>query len=201
MTSSYQWHTTRLAAASCVLLVFVALAPATLAGQRAPSLMLVFEAATPDDATARDGYQTIWAQEGTRIVAALRSHTGLEFQEADNTVHVVVVEEPSSSGFGSRPMRLRSSYSTDTKRATLIHELGHRLQTRFFRRDDEDHPTLFLYLYDVWVELYGEEFAGEQVAVESRRRGYYDYESAWREVLSISPEDRAGRVHEVLGSR
>ena len=127
MTSSYQWHTTRLAAASCVLLVFVALAPATLAGQRAPSLMLVFEAATPDDATARDGYQTIWAQEGTRIVAALRSHTGLEFQEADNTVHVVVVEEPSSSGFGSRPMRLRSSYSTDTKRATLIHELGHRL--------------------------------------------------------------------------
>lgn len=83
-------------------------------------------------------------------------------------------------------MRLRSNYSRDTKRATLIHELGHRLQTRFFRRSDEDHPTLFLYLYDVWVELYGEQFAVEQVAVESRRRGYFDYESAWNEALSMS---------------
>ena len=47
-------------------------------------------------------------------------------------------------------MRLRASYLTNTKKATLIHELRHRVQGRF-RYGDEDHLYLFLYLYDVWV--------------------------------------------------
>ncbi len=201
MNCSCRSRATRLAAASCALLALAPLTPAPLERQPAPTLALTFEAATPGDAAARDEYEAIWAEEGPRIVDAMRSYTGLEFQENEDTVHVIVVEEASSSGFGSRPMRLRSSYPSDTKQATLIHELGHRLHGRFFTRNDEDHPTLFLYLYDLWVELYGEEFADGQVAVESRRRGYYDYESAWSEALSISMQERARRLQEKLASR
>jgi hypothetical protein len=45
------------------------------------------------------------------------------------------------------------------QKATLIHELGHRhlSQFRSITKDTEDHPLLFLWLYDVWVKLYGEE--------------------------------------------
>ncbi len=98
-------------------------------------------------------------------------------------------------------MRLRSSYPFDTKRATLIHELGHRLQSRFFGREEEDHPVLFLYLFDVWDELYGAEFADAQVAVESRRRGLFDYETAWSTALALTPEERATRLRDELASR
>ena len=67
--------------------------------------------------------------------------------------------------------RLRGSYPEATKRATLIHELGHRLQNDLFTREEDDHPALFLWLYDVWTALYGPEFARQQVEVESARTG------------------------------
>ena len=90
-------------------------------------------------------------------------------------------------------MRLRASYPVDTKRATLVHEMSHRLIADITAKDEEDHPIIFLFLYDVWVELWGEEFALAQVAVESRRRGLYDYEGAWRTALAMSPDERAER--------
>jgi len=57
---------------------------------------------------------------------------------------------------------------------------------------------LFLILYDVWIELYGERFANEQIEVEKKRRGLYDYESAWNWALSLSKEERAARFAEIL---
>ena len=206
MRSQHRTLATRRAVAVASLLVLAQPNPVPgEAQQTAPpqnaTLALVFEAATPSDAAARDEYEAVWEAEGARIVDAMRSYTGLEFEESDNTVQVVVVEEASSSGFGSRPMRIRSSYPSDTKRATLIHELGHRLHGRFFYRGDEDHPTLFLYIYDIWVDLYGQRFADEQVAVESRRRGLYDYEGAWRDALALSKEQRAAQLQDELASR
>jgi hypothetical protein len=43
----------------------------------------------------------------------------------------------------------------------------------------DEHRVLFLFLYDVWEKLDGKGFADEQVEVEKRRRGVYDYEAAW----------------------
>ena len=40
-------------------------------------------------------------------------------------------------------MHLRASYPLDTKKATLIHELGHRLQSDLFHHDEDDHKYLF----------------------------------------------------------
>jgi len=161
-------------------------------------VVLKFEPATPGDAAAVKEYEAIWAAEGSRIIQALQERSGLSFEKSE--IRVVVVEAPSNSGFKKIPMSLRSSYPLDTKKATLIHELGHRLQGRLFRKDDEDHPFLFLYLYDVWVSLYGKEFADEQVKVESARRGIYDYETAWRTALAMTAGQRIAKWQEFLNS-
>jgi hypothetical protein len=88
------------------------------------------------------------------------------------------------------------SYPANTRKATLVHELGHRLIATVGREDVEDHPILFLFLYDVWIDLWGNEFADVEVQVESRRRGLYDYESAWKTALSMTPAERASKFRE-----
>jgi hypothetical protein len=122
--------------------------------------------------------------------------TGLRFEPGP--ISVVVYEGPSNSGFRTRPMKLRASYSRATKQATLVHELGHRLISELVPASFEDHPIIFLFVYDVWVELWGKPFADDQVAIESRRRGLYDYETAWNNVLKLSPQERAGRFKKFL---
>ena len=95
-------------------------------------------------------------------------------------------------------MHLRASYPLDTKRATLIHELGHRLQVGVARPDEDEHEVLFLWLYDTWVALWGREFADAQVQVERARRG--PYPKAWDAALSLDSAARAERFR-VLRSR
>ena len=48
------------------------------------------------------------------------------------------------------------------------------------------------------MQLWGQEFADEQVAVESERRGHYDYEAAWRDALALGREGRAERWKQFL---
>ena len=171
----------------------------TIAASCEARLQLTFTAQDEKHKEAAAEYEQIWMDEGDRIVAALEKATGLKFQETE--VQVIVLEAPSSSGFGSIPMQLRASYPASTKKATLIHELGHRLHGRFFRKEDEDHPYLFLYLYDIWTELYGQGFADGEVKVESLRKGIYDYEGAWRKALAMTPSERRTKWKEFLASR
>ena len=91
-------------------------------------------------------------------------------------IKIQVFEGPSNAGLlfnragvpaGSRdPMWLRGSYSADNKKGTLAHELGHRMNLNLRTRpqDLDEHRLLFLYLYDLYVDLYGKEFADGQVA-------------------------------------
>jgi hypothetical protein len=142
-------------------------------------------------------YERIWAADATRIVRAMQEVSGLTF--TDTAITAIVFEGVSSSGYRDVPMRLRASYPTDTKRATLIHELGHRLQSPLFRQQDEEHGPLFLWLYDTWVALYGQEFADAQVVVEKRRRG--PYPRAWDEALKLTPEERAERWRAIVANQ
>ena len=195
MNKSYQVYLRFALVVTSLIVVLFGLAEAA----QEQRVRLVFEPATPADRAAVAEYEAIWKADGARIVNALETRSGLRFEEFE--IGVVVVEEASSSGFGARPMRMRSSYPAGTKKATLIHELGHRLQGRFFRKEDQDHPFLFLYLYDVWVELYGQEFADREVKVESRRRGIYDYAAAWREALAMTAAQRLAKWQAFLKSR
>ena len=133
------------------------------------------------------------------IVAAMERRTGLDFEEGP--VGVIVYEGVSFSGYKDIPMRMRASYPAETKRGTLVHELSHRITADLFRKNEQDHPYIFLFLYDVWVDLWGRAFADNQVAVESRRRGIYDYEAAWEEALALGPEGRAAAWRAIVDER
>jgi len=157
---------------------------------------LVFEAQSPEFSDAANEYREIWKADGDRIVRSLERATGLQVETGP--IHVIVYEGVSRSGYRDIPMNMRASYPLDTKRGTLVHELSHRLIGDLVPKRFEDHPIIFLFLYDVWVELWGESFADAQVAVESRRRGIYDYEAAWKTALALGPEGRAARWREFV---
>ena len=86
------------------------------------------------------------------------------------------------------------------KKATLVHEHGHRLMAQLRSRppDLDEHRVLFLFLYEVWESLWGKDFADAQVRIESGRTGMYDYASAWRWALSISKDERASRFATIV---
>ncbi len=97
-------------------------------------------------------------------------------------------------------MKSRASYPSEIKKATLIHELGHRLNAKIRNRPNgiDEHRVLFLYLYDVWTRLYGKSFADHAVEVEKQRKGIYDYETAWKWALSMSGQKRASKLREII---
>jgi hypothetical protein len=144
--------------------------------------------------TAVREYEGLWVAEGARIVEAMERVSGLTFVSpvyADTAITAQVLERASSSGYRTSPMQMRASYPLDTRRATLIHELGHRLQGDLFRREEDHHGPLFLWIYDVWTDLYGREFADAQVIVERRRGG--PYPAAWDAAMALSRSERAAR--------
>jgi hypothetical protein len=177
-------------------ILLVALTSFTFAQE--PPLRVSFSPESEKFARATAEYQAIWSGEGKRIIEAMESVSGLKFTEKN--VRVVVYEGVSWSGYGDRPMKLRASYPPDIKKATLIHELGHRLIIRIRiprTKELDEHRVLFLILYDIWEKLYGKEFADKAVEVEKKRRGIYDYESAWQWALSLSKEERASQFKEL----
>jgi hypothetical protein len=163
-------------------------------------VQLTFTAEADSVRAAVHEYEALWAREGRRITQALETAAGLRYAAVGDTlIRVVVFEGASSSGYRDKPMRMRASYPPDTKKATLMHELGHRLESDLFRSSEDDHAFLFLWLYAAWVDAYGEEFAREQVVIEKRRRGVYP--AAWDSALALSPAGRAARWDSVRSSR
>ncbi len=113
-------------------------------------------AAEFDDATS--AYAQIWQNEGSKITKAMERISKIEFN--GRSIQAIIFGGMSSSGEGDKPMYLRASYRPETKKATLIHELGHRLLADIpITSEIQEHNKLFLILYDVWVDLYGTEFA------------------------------------------
>jgi hypothetical protein len=150
-------------------------------------------------AAATDEYRAIWRAEGARISAALEEATGLPMEAGP--IRAIVYEGISNSGYRRMPMYMRASYPPDTKRATLVHELAHRLISGYVGKDEDDHPVIFLFVYDVWLRLWGREFADAQVEVEGERTGRYDYASAWRAALALGADGRAQRWRQFLADR
>ncbi|HEU0099888.1 MAG TPA: hypothetical protein VFQ67_14080 [Allosphingosinicella sp.] len=169
----------------------VLLAPAAgfLLGAAAPPVS--FTPVSPEFAEAAGEYRRLWRAEGDRIVAAMEAATGLAFPAA--RVDAIVSEGRPMASFDGRTIRLRASYSPAYKKATLAHELGHRLAFTLPRRDGlDDHRLLYLFLYDVWTDLYGQAFADRMVSIERRIGPAYD--SAWTWALAMTREERQARL-------
>ena len=157
--------------------LIMATAPALAQGTRV-TLTFTPESKTAAFEAAAAEYRSIWEAEGARIIEAMERLTKLRFPQ--KKIEIQVFEGPSNASLrfnragvpvGSRdPMRLRASYSADNKKGTLVHELGHRMNLNLRKRpeDLDEHRLLFLYLYDLYVDLYGREFADAQVAFGRR---------------------------------
>ena len=178
-------------------------------GAQQPRVNVTFSPESARFNEAVKQYQAIWDAEGERIVETMERISGLEFTTTE--IQAIVFEGVSNSGSADSPMKLRASYPADVKKATLVHELGHRLafRLRFYfgtQKELDAHRVLYLYLYDAWVSLYGQSFADQQVAVEKGRtmpaafrwlRGY-DYKSAWDWALRLSATERSSKLREVI---
>jgi hypothetical protein len=152
-----------------------------------------FTPVSPEYAEAAGEYRRLWQAEGPRIVAAMEAATGLAFPQAP--VDAIVSEGRPMASFDGRTIRLRASYSPAYKKATLAHEIGHRLAFTLPRRSGlDDHRLLYLFLYDVWSDLYGRDFADRMVAIERRIPGGYDYDSAWSWALAMTRAERQDRL-------
>ena len=154
---------------------------------------LSFVPQRPAFAPAAEEYRRIWESDGARIAAALEAATGLRFAGAP--VVATVNGGPPMTSYDGRSMRLRARYSPDYKKATLVHELGHLLSFALPRRAGlDDHRLLYLFLYDVWTDLYGRAYADRMVAIERRIPGRYDYDAAWTWALAMTREERQARL-------
>jgi hypothetical protein len=176
---------------------------ASVAAQGQPARVAIhFEPQSPTEAFTKAAaeYDALWKAEGVRMVEAMERVTGVPFEE--RVIKAIIYEAASFSGSGEKPMQLRASYPAEVKKATLIHELLHRMLGRVRTTAEiDEHRKLFLVLYDIWVTLYGKEFADRNVAVESQRKGLYDYESAWKWALAMSAEDRAAKFKTLRAQR
>jgi hypothetical protein len=179
--------------------VWIAAASVAIQGQTA-HVTIQFEPQSPSEAFVKAAaeYDALWKADGARMVEAMERITGLKFEE--RKIKAIIYEGASFSGSGDRPMQLRASYPVEVKKATLIHELFHRMLGRVKTTGEiDEHRKLFLVLYDTWVTLYGKEFADRNVEVESQRKGLYDYETAWKWALAMSADDRAARFKRLRG--
>ena len=185
-----------------VVLALVLTCAATASAQAPrPRVAMSFVSQQPGNrawTVAAEEYDRIWAEDGDRVIRMMEEVSGLRFLESK--IRAEIYEAPSFSGGGNRPMRLRASYPSDVKRGTLVHELGHRMNGQLRRRPKEldEHRLLFLYLYDLWVRLYGPEFADREVAFERTLKGMYDYDAAWTWALAMTAEQRAAMFAEVV---
>jgi hypothetical protein len=181
-----------------VVLIFVAASMLVLAQGRRVTITFSPEEKTPAFNAAVDEYRAIWAAEGSRIIEGMEKISTLKFPE--KSVKVQIYEGTSFSGRGGAPMRLRASYQPDEKKGTLVHELGHRMnvQLKMRAQDLDEHRLLFLYLYDLYVDLYGKEFADREVAFGKTLKGLYDYEAAWNWAMAMSREERLAKFAEVV---
>ena len=145
-------------------------------------------------------YQKIWKKEGKRIIGKMEAISGLNFGEKE--IKAIVFEGVSHSGRANvSPMKLRASYQNDLKKAALIHELGHRLLSGHGVKSKglSSHQILYLILYDIWRDLYGKEFADQQVEIESRRKNpVAPYRESWQWALSKSRVERKKAFAQII---
>ena len=161
---------------------------------------LEFVVVEPRFEDAADAYRTLWEEEGERIVAAMEAATGLPFPA--EPIDVIVGNGPPMTSYDGRTIRLRAGYSPLYKKATMVHELGHRLALMLARSPGlDDHRLLYLFLYDVWTDLYGQEFADRMVRIERRIPGPGDYDAAWSWALSMTRAERQAYLRSLVTRR
>lgn len=151
-------------------------------------------------------YGKIWEEEGTKITDTIEKVSGLKFKE--KIINAIIYSDISYS----IPLRLQANTSIEHKKGTLTHELCHRLvagnnisikvEKNHTSRTMAIHKHIDLILYDIRVEIYGEDFAKEEADYEISLwtgREINPYKVAWDWALSMTKEERQKLWKESLG--
>ncbi len=131
-------------------------------------------------------YKKIWSSEGEKITQAIEKISNFNFRAG--TYNAIILDNKPSASY---PLILLSSYSLEKKRATLVHELTHKVLPRNEKMkasELENHKILNLILYEIWTELYGKEFADLSVEGESMFGDLY--KQAWEYFFTLTKEQR-----------
>ncbi|HET9429293.1 MAG TPA: hypothetical protein VFO69_13130 [Allosphingosinicella sp.] len=149
--------------------------------------VVAFIPAAPDLAEPAEAYRRIWETDGSRIVRSMEEIVGVEYPAS--AIEVIISKGRPMTAFDGRTIRLRAGYSPNYMKATMVHELGHRLAFTLRRLPGlDDHELLYLFLYDVWTDLYGQPFADRMARIE--RRIGPSYAAAWDFALGLSRDER-----------
>jgi len=154
---------------------------------------VIFTPLEPRFADVADYYRQLWRAEGQRIMAALERESGFAFP--NRPLEIILRDGRPMTGYGCSAIRLRGTYTGPTAVGTLIHELGHCLTAQMPRTSGlDDHRLLYLFLYETWTALYGQDFADRMVALERRIPTGFDYDAAWTWALAMTREERKARL-------
>lgn len=145
-------------------------------------------------------YEKLWIEEGEKIVKSIEKLSNLKFQETEINAIVYYGSLPSRS----RPLSLMVKDSRERSLSILIHELGHRVISGNIRRKKikstisiDAHKLLDLILFDIWADLYGQNFANSAVQWE-KKIPRKEYKEAWEWALSFGKEERAKKFKDLL---
>jgi hypothetical protein len=146
-------------------------------------------------------YQKFWEKSSSEILASFYKHTQLRFKQKKITIHMRE-DGRSMAGNSHQPMEL--SMQRDDEQGitcTLIHELAHRLVigngidppegNKFIdaHANYYVHRHIYLFLYDVYVDILGKEVAQTEVDRESTKPNSF-YTKAWAWALAKSYDQR-----------
>jgi hypothetical protein len=146
-------------------------------------------------------YSEFWQRKEKAILESFYKHTGLTFKQRRITVWIRE-DGRSKAGNTHRPMELsKNCIDEESIGCTLIHELAHRLAIGNGIDSEEGNPFIesranyyvhrhiYLFLYDVFVDILGQEAALKEVARESAYPNSF-YTKAWQWCTSKNYQQR-----------
>ncbi|MES2216067.1 MAG: hypothetical protein V4481_02115 [Patescibacteria group bacterium] len=138
-------------------------------------------------------FEEIWATYGEKIIQGWENSTGFKYRETE--MNALVYNGISHAP----PLALRYNVELDRKKSTLVHELGHCLLNRRLKATDTEtvHKILFLPLFDLFKEIFGEQFLKETIEWDSKL--HPKYKMAWEFAGSFqNKEERLGKFGEMI---
>ncbi|OGH11394.1 MAG: hypothetical protein A3B38_01030 [Candidatus Levybacteria bacterium RIFCSPLOWO2_01_FULL_36_13] len=155
-------------------------------------------------AEAVEEYKKLWEKEGNKIVAEIEKISGLKFTRKFLSA-IIWLEE-----YGwSFPLSFSYSTPPEQREMEITHELCHRLviqnkiETKTFTVE-ETHKQIFLILYDIFLNLWGEKKTKNRIEYEiglwakTGKKGQSPYKRAWDWALSMTKEQRAEEFKKYL---
>ncbi len=143
-------------------------------------------------------YNKIWEKDGKKIIRTIEKVSGLRFGE--KVINAVTFGGNSVS----IPLELKSEVPIKNMKGTLVHELCHRLiagnNAHIHYSEDrykyfiEYHKPVTLILYDIWIELYGKDYAARQIEYEMssvwKGKAISPYKIVWVWALGMTKEEK-----------